>query len=115
MRGLADRHVLVSGAASGIGEATVARLVAAGARVALVDRDRARLERTTAALAAGAQVAAFAADVGDETAVAAAVAAAVERAGPLGGVVTCAGIFDPGDGLPAADVALAIFERTLRV
>src|SRR5205085_8152914 len=43
MTGLAGRPVLVTGAASGIGEATAMRLVREGAAVALVDRDAGRL------------------------------------------------------------------------
>jgi NAD(P)-dependent dehydrogenase (short-subunit alcohol dehydrogenase family) len=116
MRGLEGRHVLVTGAASGIGEAVCRRLVQAGAAVALVDRDGDRLDalRETCA-AAGGRVAAFAADVGDESAVRTAVGDAVAALGRLGGVVTSAGIFDPRDLQPAADVGLDTFERVLRV
>ena len=116
MTGLAGRPVLVTGAASGIGEATSARLVREGAAVALVDRDAARLATVRDALAgAGGRVVALPADVGDEAAVRDAVAEAVGALGPLGGVVTSAGIFDPGDMQPLAGVELAAFERTLRV
>jgi len=116
MTDLAGRHVLVTGAASGIGEATSTRLVRTGAAVALVDRDAERLAivRDTLA-AAGGRVAALAVDVGDEDAVRTAVAEAVGALGPLRGVVTSAGIFDPGDLQRLGDVELAVFERTLRV
>jgi NADP-dependent 3-hydroxy acid dehydrogenase YdfG len=74
MTGLRDRHVLVTGAASGIGEATVERLVREGARVALVDHDAERLATVRGRLeAVGGRVAAFPTDVGDEAAVRAAV------------------------------------------
>lgn len=116
MRGLESRHVLVTGAASGIGEAICHRLVECGARVTLVDRDVDRLEAVRAALAErGGRVASAAADVGDETAVCGAIESAVATGGPLGGVVTSAGIFDPGDMQPLGGVSLATFERTLRV
>ncbi|MGH7893467.1 MAG: SDR family NAD(P)-dependent oxidoreductase [Candidatus Binatia bacterium] len=116
MEGLSGRPVLVTGAASGIGEAVCRRLAAEGASVALVDRDAGRLDEVRAALAgAEARVAAFPADVGDEAAVRAAVAGAVAAFGGLRGVVTSAGIFDPGDMQPLAGVELATFERTLRV
>lgn len=116
MTGLAGRHVLVTGAASGIGEAAAIRLAREGAVVALVDRNEALLESVRASLAAsGARVAAFAIDVGDEAAVVAAITGAVTALGALRGVVTSAGIFDPGDMQPLAGVELATFERTLRV
>src|SRR5215470_5401879 len=115
MRGLRGRHALVTGAASGIGEAVCRRLAEEGAVVSLVDRDRERLSALRDALAAeGARVAAFPADVGDEAAVREAVNGATAALGPLRGVVTSAGIFDPGDRPPLAEVTLETFERTLR-
>ena len=57
---------VVTGAASGIGRATAARLGAEGARLVLVDRDGARLAGTATDLGAAAHLEA---DVTDETAV----------------------------------------------
>src|SRR5205814_434960 len=54
---------LVTGGASGLGEATVRRLTAAGASVTIVDRDEKRADALAAEL--GGQVRAVAADVGD--------------------------------------------------
>jgi NAD(P)-dependent dehydrogenase (short-subunit alcohol dehydrogenase family) len=108
--------VLVTGAASGIGEAVCQRLVEEGAVVTLVDRDADRLGTVRDALvAASASVWAAPVDVGDEPAVRAAIDEAVERLGPLRGIVTSAGIFDPGDMQPLGGVELATFERTVRV
>jgi NAD(P)-dependent dehydrogenase (short-subunit alcohol dehydrogenase family) len=115
MDGLPDRHVLVTGAASGIGEAVCRRLVREGARVTLVDRDAERLAALARELGAADRIFTRCVDVGDEEAVRSAVAQAVERLGPLRGIVTSAGIFDPGDMQPLAGVELASFERTLRV
>jgi len=47
---LAGRHVLVTGASSGIGRAAVEQVAAHGARVALVARDAGRLEAVRASL-----------------------------------------------------------------
>ncbi len=86
---LAGSVALVTGGASGLGAATVKRLVAGGAKALIVDRDDAR----GAALAAelGASAAFAKADVTD----AAQVEAAIAEAGKLGTLriaVSCAGV-----------------------
>jgi NAD(P)-dependent dehydrogenase (short-subunit alcohol dehydrogenase family) len=84
---------MVTGAASGLGEATARRLAAAGAFVTLCDRDREK----GAALASelGAQGQFVECDVTDPEQVAAAVAAAAAPDGPpLRINVNCAGIAD---------------------
>lgn len=108
--------MLVTGAASGIGEALCTRLAEEGAAVALLDRDRERLAVLTGTLQrGGARVIALAADVANEDAVREAVAEAARALDGLGGVVTSAGIFRQGDRQLLADVDLETFERTLRV
>jgi NAD(P)-dependent dehydrogenase (short-subunit alcohol dehydrogenase family) len=80
---------LVTGGASGLGEATVRRLVAGGARAVIVDRDAQKGEALAKAL--GAAVAFQPTDVTS----AAEVQAAVDRAsalGPLRIAVSCAGV-----------------------
>ncbi len=64
---LRDRVALVTGAAAGMGEATARRLLAAGARVALLDVDRADLERVLAELGptAAGRALALPADISD--------------------------------------------------
>lgn len=85
---LPDTAAIVTGAASGLGEATARSFAARGAQVTILDRDAAH----------GAEVAAdigghFAqTDVTDETSVQAAVAHAHERMGRITAVVNCAGI-----------------------
>jgi len=79
--------VLVTGGASGLGAATVRRLVAGGARALIVDRDEAK----GPALAAEIGGAFVKADVTDAAQVEAAVARASEL-GPLRVVVQCAGV-----------------------
>ncbi len=116
MTGLSGRAILVTGAASGIGRATCERLVAEGAKVALVDRDRALLDEVARQLsAAGATALPLTADVSREEEVRAAVERAAAELGGLRGVVTSAGIFRPGDKQRLADVDLETFTHTLAV
>lgn len=100
---LDGRRVLVTGAASGMGEA-VARLFAAeGARVALLDLDADGAGRVAAAVGGTAHVA----DVSDPAAVGAAVEAAAAAMGGIDGVVNAAGILleRPAEETTPADVA----------
>src|SRR3954464_8634232 len=83
----------VTGGASGIGEATVRRFVAEGAKVAFCDRDGERGQRVAAELeAAGGTVAFTQADVGTEAARPAFVNGAADKFGRLDILVTVAGI-----------------------
>jgi NAD(P)-dependent dehydrogenase (short-subunit alcohol dehydrogenase family) len=63
--GLRDRGVVVTGGAGGIGRAVVAAFASAGARVAVVDVDRARCEEVVAGLATPERHLAIGADLGD--------------------------------------------------
>src|SRR5438874_3935910 len=80
---------LVTGGASGLGEATVRRLVAKGAAVTIVDRDTQRAEALAKELGGSVQFAT--ADVTDAEQVQAAVDLAAAAA-PLRIVVNCAGL-----------------------
>jgi len=81
---------IVTGGASGLGQATAQRLVAQGAKVVVVDLGRSRGAEVAAELGDGA---AFApADVTSEADVQAAVELAYSRFGGLNLVVNCAGI-----------------------
>jgi NAD(P)-dependent dehydrogenase (short-subunit alcohol dehydrogenase family) len=84
---------LVTGGASGLGEETARTLLAAGARVVLVDLPNGRGEELAAEL--GERVSFAPADVRDEEQVAAAVAHAASL-GELRVVVNCAGVATPG-------------------
>lgn len=82
---LRDRRVLVTGAASGIGLAVARVFTQEGARVAMLDRDEARLSKVGGAVS-------LVCDVADERRVRASVAEAASALGGLDGVVNCAGV-----------------------
>ncbi|GBD50668.1 SDR family NAD(P)-dependent oxidoreductase [Methylopila sp. Yamaguchi] len=80
---LQDKVAIVSGGATGMGGASSRLFAQEGAKVAIVDLNGEAAEATAAAIRAEGGVAeAFVADVSDEVAVGAAVAAAAERFGP---------------------------------
>jgi NAD(P)-dependent dehydrogenase (short-subunit alcohol dehydrogenase family) len=91
--GFDGRVIAVTGAASGIGEACATHLSAGGARVALVDRDEAGLDRVAGNLSG--EAVAVIADVSTADGVQAYVGACVERWGQLDGVHLNAGIAGP--------------------
>ena len=84
-----EAGALVTGGASGLGEATVRRLTARGAIVTIVDRDAEKAEALAKELGRGTQFAV--ADVTDESQMQAAVDEAASTA-PLRIVVNCAGL-----------------------
>jgi NAD(P)-dependent dehydrogenase (short-subunit alcohol dehydrogenase family) len=115
MDGLQGRTYVVSGAASGIGRATAARLVSAGSNVALVDRDVERLAMVASSLGGPGDTLVAPADVSDHAAVAGAVEAAVARFGSVHGAVTSAGIFNPADLVDLEAIDLGVFDEVLAV
>jgi NAD(P)-dependent dehydrogenase (short-subunit alcohol dehydrogenase family) len=90
------RHVVVTGASSGIGLAIAERLAGEGARVSLLARRVAKLAEAEASIAgAGGAAAAFACDVTSDASVDAAFAAATERFGPVHALVAASGVGGP--------------------
>jgi NAD(P)-dependent dehydrogenase (short-subunit alcohol dehydrogenase family) len=88
----AGRHALVTGASRGLGEAIACRLARDGARVALVGREAATLERVAAAIrTAGGAADVVAVDVTDRAASTRSVAAQIEAHGPIHVLVNNAG------------------------
>jgi NAD(P)-dependent dehydrogenase (short-subunit alcohol dehydrogenase family) len=93
MKRLEGDRILVTGAASGIGQATVLRLldegaVVVGADVAVLDKTRAQAEEA----GSGGRLDTLAMDVGDEKSVVDGVRSAVDRLGGLDAVVNAAGM-----------------------
>jgi NAD(P)-dependent dehydrogenase (short-subunit alcohol dehydrogenase family) len=88
---LDDRICIVTGAAGSLGRASAARFVAEGAKVMLVDRDRARLDAVLKSLPEG-RATAMLADVTDARATQAYVDATVARWGPIDVLFSNAGI-----------------------
>jgi NAD(P)-dependent dehydrogenase (short-subunit alcohol dehydrogenase family) len=87
---VADRRILVTGAANGIGLASVARFLAEGASVAALDRDATALAAMRSRF--GTKIRTLQTDVTDPAAVTAAIADCADALGGLDGIVNAAGV-----------------------
>jgi NAD(P)-dependent dehydrogenase (short-subunit alcohol dehydrogenase family) len=112
MARLEDKVTLITGGESGIGLATARLFVAEGARVHLVGLDAERLATAVAELGDD-RASSAVADVTDETAVVAAIAAGVERHGRLDVLFSNAGI--SGAVAPIVEYPSDVFARTIAV
>ncbi|WP_437810150.1 SDR family oxidoreductase [Sorangium sp. So ce1078] len=93
---LAERVAVISGASSGIGEATAKALAARGARVALLARRKERLDALSDAIRkAGGQSAVWQVDVTDREAVERVASEVIEKLGRVDIVVNNAGVMLP--------------------
>jgi len=110
---LNDIGAIVTGGASGLGEATATMLAAAGARVTIFDLNE-EVGRATALRIGGAF---SAVDVTDEAAVAAALAVAQERHGVARVLVNCAGIAPAAKtvGKDGAAHPLGLFRKAVEI
>jgi NAD(P)-dependent dehydrogenase (short-subunit alcohol dehydrogenase family) len=109
-----DRVVLVTGGASGLGEATVRRWVGAGGKAVIADFNA---ERGLALAAELGDAARFAkCDVASADAAVSAVALAVETYGRIDALVNCAGIGTPAKAVGKdGPLPLEAFEKVIRV
>jgi len=105
---------VISGGASGLGQATAARLVTGGAKVALLDVQDALGRQAAGALGDAASY--HRCDVTSEADVDAAVQAAATHMGVLNLAVSCAGVATPGKLLGRdGPLAVAAFQRVLAI
>jgi len=110
--GLDGRTAVVTGGTSGMGAASARALAAAGARVIVNGRDRARGERVVSEISDGGGSAALElADVSDAGEAAALADRVLERHGPVDILVNAAGVFARGD---AADLTIDEWESLWR-
>lgn len=109
---MTERVGFITGGASGIGLATARRLLDAGWKVAMADRDGSALAGLPAELAPSNRILHAELDVTDEAAVAAVIDRAAEALGGLDGVVNSAGI---AADIPALDTPVDLFRRIMDV
>lgn len=107
---LRGKRILVTGAASGIGQGAAAYFTSAGARVIVTDRDEDQLKD---AWRGGPHVEALHLDVTDERQCTEVVSASVEALGGLDGVFNSAGISDVV--AKALDIAIDDWQRVVDV
>ena len=104
---------LITGASSGIGEATALDLAARGAKVAIAARRRDRLDDLAGRIsAAGSEALVVEADVTDETVARGAVESTVQRFGRLDTVIANAGVMLLG---PIEDAPLEEWQRMVNI
>lgn len=108
----ANKVVVITGAARGIGRATAERFLSEGASVVISDVDEARLMETAAALGAPDRVLVIVTDVARKDQIDDLIAKAVARFGQIDVMVNNAGIAPI---LPILDVTEEIYDRVLDV
>lgn len=105
---LRDRHIVVTGAASGIGRAIAELFHREGAKLALIDRDAGGL----AAVASALHAVSLPFDLSDSESIASTVERAVSEMGGLDGVVNCAAM---GVATPIAQTDFALLSKFIAI
>lgn len=109
---MTDRAGIVTGGASGIGEAIVKRLLRDGAKVYAVDRDQAALDNLKADCASPSLICVVG-DVADAACAEAVTDRCVKENGAINFLVNAAGVMHPA--LPLHDLEIADFDRVQAV
>ncbi|MGA2330558.1 MAG: 3-hydroxyacyl-CoA dehydrogenase [Syntrophales bacterium] len=105
---------IVTGGASGLGEACVRNLVGLGGKAAILDFDATKGEKLAAEL--GSNVIYANTDVTGEESVQAAIKKAMDAFGAINVVINCAGVGDPGKVLSKkGPMALSYFNRVVQI
>ncbi len=105
---------IVTGGASGLGEACVRNLVNLGGKAAILDFDATKGEKLAAEL--GSNVIYANTDVTGEESVQAAIKKAMDAFGAINVVINCAGVGDPGKVLSKkGPMALSYFNRVVQI
>lgn len=105
---------IVTGGASGLGEATVRSLLKAGARTVILDMDEARGQAI--AMELGDSTTFFKTDVCDEKSVQEAVDGVIDRFGAINVIVNCAGVATPMKVIgKKGPLPIENFERVVRI
>jgi glucose 1-dehydrogenase len=110
---LEDEHIVVTGAASGIGAAIAQMCVEHGARVTCADIDGARVQSTVAGLERAGEVVAVKCDISDERQVEQLLDSAIRRFGDVHGLAANAGGAQ-GAGCSFLDMTSQTWEAMLR-
>ena len=112
-----NKRVIITGGSSGIGKATAKLLAQQGADIAIIARDRLRLNAAQQEIAAAKiiptqKIVTLVADVAQKTEITEAITKAIAHLGTPDLLITAAGIAYPGYFL---DIPLEVFEQTMQI
>ncbi len=109
-----DVVALVTGGASGLGEASVLELISKGARAVIIDVDAEKGEKLASSI--GANAIFVKTDITSETDVRQAIQKAIEAFSKINVVINCAGVVNPGKLLgKKGPLSLEVFNKVLQI